>query len=200
MSDLTIAPWRTTGGRLVYAHRPVSLFEDHTLDTTGAPRLRHRLIEPDSTRVVAVDGGGLLALVWHWRYTLGYPAIELPSARVEPGEDPQAAARRALRDGCGLAAQQWTGIGKTTVATEVAAQTVHLYRAAGVHRAPQPPGDGQQLAFAMPYPIAVGSAVAGAFQDAGSIAGLLHAEQQRLAGEWEPPSAHPPRPPWLHRV
>jgi len=200
MSDLTIAPWRITDSRLVYAHRPLSLFEDQTLDTTGAPKARHRLIEPDSTRVLAVDGGGLLALVWHWRYTLGYPAIELPSARVEPDEDPQAAARRALRDGCGLAAQQLTKIGKTTVATEVAAQTVHLYRADGVYRAPQPPGDGQQLAFAMPYPTAVGSAAAGALQDAGSLAGLLHTEQQRLAGQWKPPHGHPQRPPWLHRV
>jgi hypothetical protein len=200
MTDLRIAPWRTTGSRLVHAHRPLSLFEDQVLDAAGALRVRHRLVEPESTRVVAVDSDGLLALVWHWRYPLGYPGIELPSAAVRPGEDPRATAQRALRDGCGLAARNWTGIGTVTVVTEVAAQTVHLYRADNLHRTPRPVGDGQRWAFTMPYRIAVGSVVAGAVGDAGSIAGLLLAEQLRLAGEWESPEARPPRPPWLHRV
>jgi len=198
MTDLRIAPWRTTGSRL--AHPSLALFEDQVLDAAGALRVRHRLVEPESTRVVAVDSDGLLALVWHWRYPLGYPGIELPSAALHPGEDPQAAAQRALRDGCGLAARDWTGIGTATVATEVAAQTVHLYRADGLHRTPHPAGNRQRLAFAMPYRIAVGSVVAGAVQDVASIAALLFVEQLRLAGQWEPPEPRPPRPPWLHRV
>jgi ADP-ribose pyrophosphatase len=200
MSDLTVAPWTTTDSRLAYAHRTLVLFVDQTLDPAGAPRIRHRLIEADSTRVVAVDADGQLALVWHWRYTLGYPAIELPSAPVQPDEDPRAAAGRALRDGCGLAARTWTRIGTTTLATEVAAQTVHLYRAAGLHRATRPAGEGQLLAFAMPYPVAVASAVAGAIQDAARVTDLLHAEQQRLAGDWQPPNPRRPRPHWPHRV
>jgi len=200
MKDLTIAPWRTTDSRLIPTHRPVSMFEDQILDASGAPRTRHRLVEPDSTRVVAVDGDGLLALVWHWRYPIGYPAIELPSAVVLPGEEPLTAARRALRDGCGLTAREWTGIGKTTVVTEVAAQMVHLYRAAGVHRTLQPLGDGQRLPFALPYRVAVAGVAAGAVQEAASVAGLAQAEQRRLDGSWDPPDARPRRPPGLYRV
>jgi len=195
VTDLTVAPWHTICGRLVHAGAELCLFEYQILHPDGTRDVRHRLVEPDSTRVVAVDPAGQLALIWHWRYPLGYPAIELPSAPVEPDSDPQTAAQRALRDGCGLAAREWTGIGTITVATQAAGQTVHLYRAAGLHRTPQTLSDGERLAFALPYPVAVASAVTGAIQDAASIAALLHAEQQRLAGDWQPPDTRPPRPP-----
>ncbi len=191
MTDLTVAPWQTVCGRLVHAGAELCLFEYQIIRPDGTRDVRHRLVEPDSTRVVAVDPAGQLALIWHWRYPLGYPAIELPSAPVEPDRDPQTAAQRALRDGCGLAAREWTAIGAVTVATQAAAQTVHLYRAADLHPTPQPLTDGEQLPFALPYPIAVASAVAGAIQDAASTAALLHAEQQRLAGDWQPPDVRP---------
>ena len=79
--DLTVAPWRTTDSRLAYCHRPVALFEDQTLDPADAPGLRHRLLEPDSTRVIAVDGDGQLALVGHWRYPLAAVQAQAPGRR-----------------------------------------------------------------------------------------------------------------------
>jgi hypothetical protein len=200
VTDLTVAPWHTIDGQLVHAGPALCLFEYQIIHPDGTRGVRHRLVEPDSTRVVAVDSAGMLALIWHWRYPLGYPALELPSAPVEPDSDPQTAAQRALRDGCGLAAREWTGLGTITVATQAAGQTVHLYRATDVHPTPQPLSDGEQLAFALPYPAAVASAGAGAIQDAASIAALLHAEQQRLAGDWYPPPDVRPIPPRPHRV
>jgi hypothetical protein len=192
--DLTVPPWQTTDSRLIYAHPDLCLFEYQIIRRDGALDVRHRLAEPASTRVIAVDQDGLLALVWHWRYGLGYPAMELPSAPVDPEEDPLAAAQRALRKGCGLAAQDWTRIGQITAATEAAAQAVHLYRAERPYRVPQPAGTGERRAYAMPYDVLVGSALTGASGEAGSAAALLYIEQQRLQGAWHLPD-QPPRPP-----
>jgi len=198
--DLTVPPWQTTDSRLVYTHPRLRLFEDQVIRRDGRRAERHRLTESDSTRVVAVDVDGSLALIWRWRYALGYPVMELPSAQVEAEEEPLRAAQRALRDDCGLAAQLWVKIGQVTGTTDVAAQTTHLYRAKGLHRVPQPAGDGERLAFSMPYGIAVASAVAGAIDDAVSAAALLRAEQHRLSGAWALPEAGRSGPPRLFSV
>jgi hypothetical protein len=121
--------------------------------------------------------------------------MELPSALLAPAEQPLSAARRALRDACGLTAQDWTPIGTATVATEVAAQTVHLYRADHTSRTLRlAPDDGEQTPFTLPYDVAVSIAVTGALDDAAAAAALLHTEHARLAGDWQPgrPAAQSP--------
>jgi 8-oxo-dGTP pyrophosphatase MutT (NUDIX family) len=198
--DLTIPPWQTTDSRLVYTHPQLCLFEYQVIRANGTPAVRHRLTESASVRVVAVDPDGSLALIWHWRYALGYPCMELPSATVEPDEEPLQAAQRALREGCGLTAGLWVRVGQLTAATDIAAQTIHLYRAERLHRVPQPVRDDERLGFALPYGAAIATAVTGAIDDAVSAAALLHAEHDRLQGAWELPDAKPPGPPKLFRV
>jgi ADP-ribose pyrophosphatase len=189
--DLIEPPWQTTGSRIIYTHPGLCLTEDRIVRPTGDVDVRHRLTEPAAVRVVAVGGDGELALVWRWRYAVGYPLMELPSALLGPGEQPISAARRALRDACGLTAQEWTPIGSATVATEVAAQTVHLFRADRTRRTLRLAADsGEQTPFTLPYGVAVRIAVTGALDDAAAAAALLHTEHARLAGDWHP--AGPP--------
>lgn len=194
-ADLTERPWQTTGSRLIYAHHGLCLTEDRILRPTGAVDVRHRLTEPASVRVVAVNRDGELALVWRWRHALGYPVMELPSALLGPADHPLTAARRALRDGCGLTGDEWTPLGTVTVATEVAAQTVYLYRADRTCRTLRFVDDGEQSPFTLPYDIAVGIATSGALDDAAAAAALLHTEQARVNGEWQPGQPAHPSPP-----
>jgi len=198
--DLTVPPWRTTAARLVYGHPQLCLVEYQVLRADGRPALRHRLAEPTSVRVVAVDPDGLLALIWRWRYALGYPGIELPSTTVQAGEEPVVAAQRALRQDCGLAAQQWIKTGQLTATTDIAAQTIHLYRADNLHRVPPPTGSSERLAFTMPYTVAVGCATSGAIDDAASVAALLRAERDRQQDRWQLPDTKPPRPATTTRI
>jgi ADP-ribose pyrophosphatase len=191
--DLIEPPWQTTGSRLIYAHPGLLLTEDRILRPTGDVDVLHRLTEPASVRVIAVDSDGQLALVWRWRYAIGYPVMELPSALLAPAEQPISAARRALRDACGLTAEEWTPLGAVTVATEVAAQTVHLFRADRTRRTLRLAGDtGEQTPFTLPYDVAVSIAVTGALDDAAAAAALLHTEHARLAGDWHPGPNHQP--------
>jgi hypothetical protein len=125
--DLQRAPWQVTGSRLVYTAPGLDLYADQTLHRAdGRLAVRHRLVEPATVRVVAVDTDGDLALVWRWR--AGLPGMELPSADLHPDSaDPFEAARRALRHDAGLAAAGWDELGQITVTTGAAAQTVHLF-------------------------------------------------------------------------
>jgi hypothetical protein len=120
--DLRAVPWTVTGSRLAYTAPGLNLVADQVIHhADGRPGIHHRLLEPDTVRVVAVDTDtdGDLALVWRWHPAIGAPSLELPSATISPaegdpatidpaedgpaGDRPAHAARRALRTDCGLA-------------------------------------------------------------------------------------------------
>jgi hypothetical protein len=193
--DLRQAPWQITSTRLVYTAPGLDLYADQTVRRAdGQPAVQHRLVEPASVRVVAVDAEGNLALVWRWR--AGVPGMELPSADLHPdAHAPYGAARRALRQDAGLAAAGWTDLGEITVATATAAQTVHLFLAHQPYRAPLPTDDDAAVALRLPYTIIVAGGAAGPVTDAASLTALLTAEQHRRRGDWHLPGADPPPAP-----
>jgi hypothetical protein len=194
-SDLRQAPWQITRTQLVYTAPGLDLYADQAVRRAdGQPAVQHRLVEPASVRVVAVDTEGNLALVWRWR--AGLPGMELPAADLHPDtHTPYDAARRALRQDAGLAAAGWTELGEITVATATAAQTVHLFLAHQPYRAPRPTENGAAVALRLPYTIIVAGGAAGPVTDAASLTALLTAEQHRRRGDWHLPGTDPPPAP-----
>jgi hypothetical protein len=192
--DLRQPPWQVTGSRLIYTAPGLDLYADQTLHRTdGRLAVRHRLVEPATVRVVAVDTDGDLALVWRWR--AGLPGLELPSADLHPDSaDPFAAARRALRREAGLAAAGWTELGQITVTTGAAAQTVHLFQAHHPYHTPQPAGTEHTITLRLPYRIVVAGGADGPITDAASLTALLVAEQHRRRGDWHLPAPDSPAP------
>lgn len=193
--DLRQAPWQITGTRLVYTAPGLDLYADQAVRLTdGRLAVQHRLVEPASVRVVAVDGEGNLALVWRWR--AGVPGMELPAADLHPhAHAPFDAARRALRQDAELAAAGWTALGEITVATATATQTVHLFQAHQPYRAPRPVSDRTAVELRLPYTVIVAGGAAGPVTDAASLTALLTAEQHRLRRDWHLPGDDPPPAP-----
>lgn len=58
--------------------------------------------------VAALDQDGRMVLVRQYRHATGETLLEVPAGRLEPGEDPERAARRELEEETGLRAQRWT--------------------------------------------------------------------------------------------
>lgn len=88
--------------RLIYAGRifrievdNVSLPTGHTLDMEV---VRH----PGSVVLIPVPAPGRIVLIRQYRYTLDRYIWELPAGSLEPGEDPDAAARRECEEEIGL--------------------------------------------------------------------------------------------------
>ena len=85
-------------------HSEKALYEDEWLDIRVADvelpdgrHLEHRLIRtpPGAGCVVVLDGQALL--LWRHRFITGSQGWEIPIGKIEPGEDPAAAAAREPR-------------------------------------------------------------------------------------------------------
>lgn len=86
---------------------------------------------PESVAIVAVDGDEVV-LVRQRRPGAKGRTLELPAGTLEPGETPEAAARRELAEECGLTAQSWLTLGAFWVAPAYSTELAHIVEARGL--------------------------------------------------------------------
>lgn len=93
----TERPW---SGRLI------GVRVDEVRLASGRTARREVVEHPGAVGILAWDGERL-ALVRQWRHAAGGPLLEIPAGTLDPGEGPQATARRELAEECGVAAARW---------------------------------------------------------------------------------------------
>ncbi len=75
-------------------------------------RLRRVVLEtPSWVNVVALTSERRLVVVRQFRFGAGRVTTEIPGGVVDPGEAPEEAARRELREECGYTAPRWRHLG-----------------------------------------------------------------------------------------
>jgi ADP-ribose pyrophosphatase len=84
---------------------------------------------PPAVVMVAIDGQGRVWLVRSSRPVPERSLIEVPAGLVDPGESPEEAARRELREECGLEAGRWQKLASAYSSPGFSDERIHVYLA-----------------------------------------------------------------------
>ena len=96
--------------------------------------LGHRDIvrHPGAVAVIALTDDGKIVLVHQYRTALEQVTVEIPAGKMEPGEDPAAAAARELMEETGYMAGRMAYLGPIAPAAGYSDELLHLYMAMGL--------------------------------------------------------------------
>lgn len=89
----------------------LSVRRDRVRLPDGREGVREWIDHSGAVLVVAQLDDGRLVFVRQFRYPVGRVLLELPAGRIDPGEDPEACARRELREETGFEARRWQRLG-----------------------------------------------------------------------------------------
>ena len=103
-----------------------TVFQGMLVDVQRLPGGEEVCVHRGAVAVLAAWEGQVF-LVRQFRYALGRECLELPAGKLDPGEAPEQAARRELREETGMEAGRLVLLGKFCSAADVLAESMHLY-------------------------------------------------------------------------
>lgn len=123
----------------------VSVRADQHRMADGRIAAREVVQHPDSVVILALREDGLIPFVRQWRAPAGGVLLELPAGKIDPGEAPEAAARRELREEVGLDPAELEPLPAFYVAPGWATERLFAYIARDCAESPLPPDDDEEL-------------------------------------------------------
>ena len=129
------------GSQDVYQGRVVKLRVD-TIEVADGLNVRREVVEhPGAVVIVPVDGEGRVLWIRQYRYAVDKELLELPAGTLEPGEGPEACARREVAEETGFAAATLEPLGRFYTAPGFCTEFMHALAAAGLSPAPDARAD-----------------------------------------------------------
>jgi ADP-ribose pyrophosphatase len=169
-------PWKTLRRRLLLDRSPWLRVLADDVELPNGRRVEGYLRLEMRDHVVAVPLTTQGEVVLLRSYKRGPDAIDLqpPAGMIEPGEPPQAAAERELREETGYAASAWTHLGKFVLGGNLGAGWAHLFLAHGCRAIAEPASgdlEDQEIVL-LPIEDARSQWRGGEFRQLGSVAAL----------------------------
>jgi ADP-ribose pyrophosphatase len=160
-----------------YKGRAFSVRRDDLLTPTGTT-VKYDIIEHiGSVSLVPVDQDGQIYFVRQYRHAAQLDLLELPAGTLEPGEPPQEAAAREIREEIGMAAKSLIEIGSFYLAPGYSTELMHVFLATGLTHDPLEPDADEYLSVEkIPVEAALQLAESGQIKDAKSLAALFLAK------------------------
>lgn len=146
------------GGRRVYEGRVLDLDVDDVEEPGGVSARREVVRHRGSVAVLPVHDDGSVVLVRQYRYAVNELVWELPAGRHEPGESPEAGARRELEEEAGLRADKLNLLSFFYTTPGFCDERMHVFRATGLRAVPPKPESDERIETAR-FPLEEASAM-----------------------------------------
>lgn len=170
----------TTATRRIYTGSVINLDEDDVLFPDASTGTLAVVRHPGASAVVPIlsDTEGsdpTLLLIRQFRHAAGESLLEIPAGRLDAGEDPEACARRELREETGCTAETMTPLITMLTTPGFSDERIHLFVASGLTR-----GEARHEAdeFIEPVAMQLTEALAriekGEIRDAKTVLGILY--------------------------
>ena len=164
---------RVADSQHVYRGRAIHIRVDSVVKPNGKKTTREVVEHVDCVVVLPVDSKGNVLLVRQYRHAVDKELLELPAGSIDPGETPEQAAIRELREETGYRPSKLDALGGFYSAPGYCTEYLHFFRASQLEKSPLTAEDTDEIEVVPVSPADVPGLVAsGRVCDAKTIAGF----------------------------
>jgi 8-oxo-dGTP pyrophosphatase MutT (NUDIX family) len=125
-------PWTVSSSERIYADEFAEVWVDEVSQKGVEPSRRVTMRMKEGVAALAVDGEGFAHLVRTFRYAVGRECVEVVQGGAEEGEEPEASARRELKEELGIEAEELTDLGLVDAITSQVYSPARIFLARGL--------------------------------------------------------------------
>jgi ADP-ribose pyrophosphatase len=157
----------------VYRGRAIHVRVDAVMKPNDKKTTREVVEHVDCVVVLPIDSNGNILLVRQFRHAVERELLELPAGSIDPGETPEQAATRELREETGYKPGKLERLGGFYAAPGYCTEYLHFFRAGQLEKSPLTAEDTDEIEVVPVSPADVPGLVAsGRVRDAKTIAGF----------------------------
>ena len=143
----------------------------------GQTALREVVRHKGAAAVVPVDDEGNVYLVRQHRVVVDLMTLEIPAGKLEPGEDPAAAALRELKEETGASPVEFIPMGRLLASPGCYGEVLWLFLARGLTQGQSAPDEDEFLSVErIPFDELIHRVSTGEIEDAKTVAAALKAK------------------------
>lgn len=180
-------PWTRSNERTVFENPWLAVRQYDAVAPTGKPAIYGAVhFKNRAIAVLPLHEDGTVTLVGQNRFVFQDYSWEIPEGGGPLDEAPLEAARRELREECGLEAATWRQILELQLSNSLTDEVAFGFLATGFSAAKRAPDETEDLAVArVPFGEALGAAMGGFIKDTLTVAMLLRVHHMASKGELE---------------
>lgn len=178
-------PWRRSNERTVFENPWLAVRQYDAVAPTGRPAIYGAVhFKNHAIAILPLHEDGTVTLVGQNRFVFGDYSWEIPEGGGPLDEQPLDAARRELREECGLEAAEWRQVLELQLSNSLTDEAAFGFLATGLTSTQSEPDETEDLAVArVPFGEVLDAATAGFIKDTLTVAMLLRVHHMAAKGE-----------------